>query len=307
VVCETLGDLDAGALADVIVRSLEEPTPARRSQAALRGFFGDRREALARRMAELRERRFDRVVICEHLLFPGAGPETTVVFHTPGPRETFVALNHLPCRRIAALSAVFRATGDAAIEAHWTFTGFWIRRVQGVLSDEVERFLGAGTEPFFLTMGSMVGFDAAALAGAFVAAAARAGRRAIVQRGWAGLSVPPSPDVLVVDEIDYATLFPRCAAIFTHGGTGTTALALHAGRPLAFLPLVGDQHLWARNLVPLGVGVGRLDPRAPSEEAMFLLMRRALDDATVAGKAAALARMIQAENGLARACLAIEA
>src|SRR5262249_22312220 len=140
----------------------------------------------------------------------------------------------------------------------------------------------------------------------FVAAARRAGRRAIVQRGWAGLEAAPAGDVLIVGETDYAALFPRCAAVFTHGGIGTVAHALRAGRPVGILPLVPDQVHWARSLVAIGNGVGLVDPTSMPAAALDELMRRADHDPGPARVAAELAAALAGEDGLAAACDAIE-
>ncbi|XP_020679797.1 sterol 3-beta-glucosyltransferase isoform X2 [Dendrobium catenatum] len=51
----------------------------------------------------------------------------------------------------------------------------------------------------------------------------------------------------------YIWLFPRCAAVVHHGGSGTTAAALHAGVPQILCPFILDQFYWAERLCWLGV------------------------------------------------------
>jgi vancomycin aglycone glucosyltransferase len=60
--------------------------------------------------------------------------------------------------------------------------------------------------------------------GQSIVAAARAlGRRAIVSRGWADLSVGDDErDCLAVGEVNVQALFERVAAVVHHGGAGTT-------------------------------------------------------------------------------------
>ncbi|KAG0463980.1 hypothetical protein HPP92_020049 [Vanilla planifolia] len=53
--------------------------------------------------------------------------------------------------------------------------------------------------------------------------------------------------------IPYIWLFSRCAAAFHHGGSGSTAAALHAGIPQIICPFILDQFYWAERLYWLGV------------------------------------------------------
>ncbi|KAK4438268.1 O-mycaminosyltylonolide 6-deoxyallosyltransferase [Sesamum alatum] len=53
--------------------------------------------------------------------------------------------------------------------------------------------------------------------------------------------------------IPYNWLFPRCAAAIHHGGSGSTAAALHAGIPQVICPFILDQFYWAERMFWLGV------------------------------------------------------
>ncbi len=59
---------------------------------------------------------------------------------------------------------------------------------------------------------------------------------------------------------DHDQLLPRCAAVITHGGLGTTLRALAHGKPLLLLPLGRDQEFNAGRVVELGAGI-----RLPAE------------------------------------------
>jgi MGT family glycosyltransferase len=54
---------------------------------------------------------------------------------------------------------------------------------------------------------------------------------------------------------DHDHLLPRCAAVVTHGGLGTTLRALAHGKPLLLLPLGRDQQFNASRIVELGAGL----------------------------------------------------
>ncbi|XP_047980294.1 sterol 3-beta-glucosyltransferase UGT80B1 isoform X2 [Salvia hispanica] len=54
-------------------------------------------------------------------------------------------------------------------------------------------------------------------------------------------------------EIPYNLLFPKCAAVIHHGGSGTTAAALRAGVSQVICPFILDQFYWAERMFWLGV------------------------------------------------------
>ncbi len=253
----------------------------------------------------------DLVVVPEQLLFPRPDrslhwrARTGLVFFVPSTRHDFLSVASVPCLRLAALGRVF-APADPEIRAGWTFTGFWIRHGATGLDARVAAFVDGGEPPLLLTMGSMTGFDGPRLASAFVAACRGLRRRAILQRGWAGLEVPDAEDVLVVDEVDYTALFPRCAALAIHGGTGTVAHALHAGVPTVFLPSVHDQFAWAGSLTASGVAAGSADPFHATAAELSSLLARALAP-EIARAATTLAAQLRQDLGVVRACALLEA
>lgn len=53
--------------------------------------------------------------------------------------------------------------------------------------------------------------------------------------------------------VPYKWLFPKCAAAVHHGGSGSTAAALHAGIPQVLCPFILDQFYWADRMFWLGV------------------------------------------------------
>ena len=69
---------------------------------------------------------------------------------------------------------------------------------------------------------------------------------------------------------DHDELLPRCAAVVTHGGLGTTLRALAHGKPLLLLPLGRDQHFNARRVDELGAGISLPAEASPAEIAAGL-------------------------------------
>ena len=133
-------------------------------------------------------------------------------------------------------------------------TGAWLLPDPAPLPDDLERFLNSGEPPVYFGLGSMRAREQSERL--FVDAARAVGHRAIVQRGWAELDVSAAgDDCLAIGDVDHAKLFPRCAAIVHHGGSGTTTTAARAGRPQLVVPHMYDQFYFAHRVKVLGVGV----------------------------------------------------
>lgn len=140
-------------------------------------------------------------------------------------------------------------------------TGAWIRADQRQLSLELEAFLDAGELPVYFGFGSMRAPQD--VSQAMIKAARAVGRRAIVSRGWAGVTLPDNePDCLSIGEVNLQALFRRVAAVVHHGGAGTTTAAAQAGAPQVVVPQMYDQHYWAKRVHDLGIGIAHA-PGAP--------------------------------------------
>jgi UDP:flavonoid glycosyltransferase YjiC (YdhE family) len=173
--------------------------------------------------------------------------------------------------------------------------------------DELEEFLGDGPPPVCIGFGSMRPRDPEALSDAVVGALRRTGRRAVVQAGWAGLGAADEPGILVAGEIPHSWLFPRAAAVVHHGGAGTTAAALRAGRPSVVAPFFADQFFWGRRVARLGVGPPPIPQRHLTAEKLATALRGALEDAGMRDRAAALGRRVDREEGVERAAGVLDA
>ncbi|WKK24179.1 glycosyltransferase [Streptomyces olivoreticuli] len=163
-------------------------------------------------------------------------------------------------------------------------------------SDRLCDFLQAGPPPVFVGFGSLVVDDGDWLS-RVVAGALRAARvRAVVQRGWSGLSLA-GDDVLMVDEVPHAWLFPRVAAVVHHAGAGTTGAGLRAGVPSVAVPAQLDAPFWAARLAALGVGPEPVPLRELSAGRLAAALRQAVGTPAYGLRAQALADRLKTEDG----------
>lgn len=186
-------------------------------------------------------------------------------------------------------------------------TGYWTRPDGTPLPERVEEFLAAGDPPVSVGFGSMIGSDPARLAEVVVDAARRVGVRLILASGWGGLAGATSAeDVLVVDDVDYRSLFPRVAAIVHHGGAGTTGAAFAAGRPQVVCPFVADQPFWGSVVHGLGVGAAPVPQRRLTADQLAAALDAVIGNESMARSARELGERVRAEDGIGTAVAALE-
>ena len=172
-------------------------------------------------------------------------------------------------------------------------TGAWLLPDARPLSAELERFLESGEPPVYFGFGSTgVPQD---LSQTMIQAARALGRRAIVSRGWAELSLADNePDSLAIGESNLLALFKRVAAVVHHGGAGTTTLAALAGAPQVVIPQRYDQHYWAQRIQLLGIGTAHA-PGSPSTDSLSSTLKQILQP-PVAARAQAIATEVCREG-----------
>ncbi|GAA0935679.1 glycosyltransferase [Nonomuraea longicatena] len=181
-------------------------------------------------------------------------------------------------------------------------TGAWIVQDERPLPAGLAEFLADGEPPVYVGFGSMPMHGAADAAGQAVEAVRAQGRRAVVSRGWADLSVVDGQDdCFVVGEVNHQALFGRVAAVVHHGGAGTTTAATRSGTPQVVVPQVADQPYWAGRVAELGVGVAHDGP-VPTAESLSAALAAVLNPETRA-RAAAVAATVRTDGAAVAAGL----
>jgi UDP:flavonoid glycosyltransferase YjiC (YdhE family) len=162
------------------------------------------------------------------------------------------------------------------------------------LPEKLEAFLAGGEPPVYVGFGSMTDPDPAASTRLVLDAVARAGVRALISEGWAGLGGIALPsDVMRIGAVDHASLFQRVAAVIHHGGAGTTTMAARAGAPQILVPHVLDQFHWSRRIEKLGLGPPCLPRRRLTAAKLTTAIRSVLDNEVVTERAAEIASRLR--------------
>lgn len=166
---------------------------------------------------------------------------------------------------------------------------------------DVLRFLENGDPPVYVGFGSMIGRNWEALLRQTVAALDEVGLRGLTATGSplaVGVDLPAS--ILPVGDIPHTWLFPRVAAVVHHGGAGTTAAALRAGKPSLILPLTADQSFWAKRVQCLGAGPPPLRRRKLQHD-LSTGLRLVRADRSMAQRAGQIGSEISREDGTGKA------
>lgn len=180
------------------------------------------------------------------------------------------------------------------------------------MPDGLERFLADGPPPVYLTFGSMASIERDAEriteAARLLVNAVKAARcRAIIQANWKDVrGIPEDPAIYRITSAPHTRVFPRCAAVVHHGGSGTAQTAALCGRPSVIVAHILDQYFWGRELKRLGVAPSPLERRTVTPEKLGREIRRVLDSPEMADRAKILGEKLRTEDGVAQAVKIIE-
>lgn len=125
------------------------------------------------------------------------------------------------------------------------------------------------------------------------------GRRALVSKGWGGLGadelgVPEG--VFMLGNCPHDWLFKKVSAVVHHGGAGTTAAGIAAGRPTVVVPFFGDQPFWGAMVARAGAGPDPTPYKDLTAEKLAESINKALEPQSLE-RAQELCNKIKQENG----------
>ncbi len=185
-------------------------------------------------------------------------------------------------------------------------TGYWLLDQEEGWDPptSLTEFLSNGEPPVYFGFGSIFGRDPMRATEIVLEAIRRTRVRAILARGWGGLepgdaALPET--VMLIDSAPHSWLFPQVNAVVHHGGCGTTAAGLLAGKPSIICPFFGDQPFWGRQVERLGVGPSPIPQKRLTVDSLSRAIETVMNDSEMREKASALGRRLREENGTANA------
>ena len=164
---------------------------------------------------------------------------------------------------------------------------------------DLQAFLDAGPPPIYIGFGSIVLDDSNAMTKLIFQAARKTGKRVLLSKGWGGMGADELriPDgVFMLGNVPHDWLFKHVSCVVHHGGAGTTAAGIAAGRPTLVVPFFGDQPFWGDMIARAGAGPDPIPHKQLTADKLadainFCLKLESLE------RAKALASKIAAEAG----------
>jgi sterol 3beta-glucosyltransferase len=192
------------------------------------------------------------------------------------------------------------------------FTGFWFGESNEKLPDELVEFVNAAEPPLLLTFGSMPFKSRFDLQNSIIKLTEQLNTRIIVVKGW-GLDrtekLEHNQKIKIIDAAPYEKLFPLVKAIIHHGGIGTTAECIRAGKPFMICPIlypIGGQQFWGQLAYKNGLATKPIPVNKLTEESFIASIRELLTNKELYKNAAQLKLQVDGENGVLKAIEKIE-
>lgn len=164
---------------------------------------------------------------------------------------------------------------------------------------DLAAFLAAGPPPVYIGFGSIVVDDPNAMTKMIFDAVKKTGQRALVSKGWGGLGADElgiPEGVFMLGNVPHDWLFTKVSCVVHHGGAGTTAAGIAAGRPTVVIPFFGDQPFWGAMTARAGAGPMPIAYKDLTADKLAELIQEALKPQSLE-RAAELSSKIKQETG----------
>jgi UDP:flavonoid glycosyltransferase YjiC (YdhE family) len=174
------------------------------------------------------------------------------------------------------------------------------------VSADLADFLQAGSPPVFMTLGGCQdmypGAGITRTLEMFAAAAEKARCRAVIQvLSNAAGPINGGDDVLLVGRVPYEAVFPACACVVHHGGSGTAHTAMRSGRPSIVVPFTMHHWFFGYELHRLGVAPPPPAVNAVTEHTLATMIRDVIETPTLLERAESVRSAVLEEDGVATA------
>lgn len=179
-------------------------------------------------------------------------------------------------------------------------TGYWFLDCQDnwVAPEELIDFINSGSTPFYAGFGSMVGINPEKITQELIKAFEITNQRCIIATGWGGITSIKVPDnIHIIESVPHNWLFPQVAGVIHHGGAGTTAAGLRAGKPTIICPFLLDQYFWGNKVFKMGLGAEPIAQKNFNATAIAKAIENVLNSQEIQKASQQIAHKIQSENG----------
>jgi sterol 3beta-glucosyltransferase len=188
-------------------------------------------------------------------------------------------------------------------------TGSWLIETEKEFTPPTPlvQFIEKGEPPIYIGFGSMKDINSFGVTLKMIAEAlAITKQRAVVALGWSKLNndEPMPENIFLIDSIPHSWLFPKMKIVVHHGGAGTTAAGLTAGKPTIIIPHNADQPAWGLRVYELGVSAKPIKKTKLTADKLAAAILFAAQPAIVAN-AEKLGVELRKENGVVEAVNAI--
>ncbi|KAL9001582.1 MAG: hypothetical protein Q9188_005448 [Gyalolechia gomerana] len=188
--------------------------------------------------------------------------------------------------------------------SHISVAGFYFLSLasQFTPDPDLATFLQAGPPPVYIGFGSIVVDDPNAMTSLIFEAVKKSGQRALVSKGWGGLgsdNLEIPNNVFMLGNVPHDWLFKHVSCVVHHGGAGTTAAGIAAGKPTVIVPFFGDQPFWGSMVAKAGAGPWPIPHKQLTSENLAAAISEALQPEALQ-KARKLGSSISTESGAER-------
>jgi sterol 3beta-glucosyltransferase len=184
-------------------------------------------------------------------------------------------------------------------------TGSWLIETEKDFTPPAAlvQFIEKGEPPVYIGFGSMKDVDSFTVTFKMIAIAlAITKQRAVVALGWSNLyyTEPIPENIFLIESIPHSWLFPKMKMVIHHGGAGTTAAGLTAGKPAIIIPHNADQPAWGLRVYELGAGAKPIKKTKLTAEKLAAAISFALQPSIIVN-AEKLGVELRKENGVENA------
>jgi len=198
---------------------------------------------------------------------------------------------------------LFHQPNDWSRNIHTTGSWFIEKEPNFTPPADLVKFIEMGEPPIYIGFGSMK--DISTFQATFeiiIKALEITNQRAVVGLGWSNLNYNQSipHNVYLIESIPFTWLFPHMKIVIHHGGAGTTATGLTAGKPTIIIPHNADQPAWGQRVYELGVGSKPIKKTKLTAEKLASAILFALKPEIISN-AELLGQQLKKENGVTKA------